>query len=705
MGLSNIFTDGCVLQAGLETCLWGWAEPLSDVRFDLACDGYPANNRTGTASADGDGFFLVRLPAVSASFDPHVLTCRTGSRIETVSDIVVGEVWLASGQSNMVFGVEGCQGADRMLADAHHPFIRFATARVHPDGGLPAARSVGPQRVFDSPGWQKADDPRHVRGFPYVAYAFALALQACLGVPVGIVVAATGGTTIEAWLPRDAIEGDAALAAHLAATARLVEPGDMNRRGDGNFTQMTVQYNEKIAPIERFRTRGVLWYQGESQVVDEAAQAAESAFHRKALTTLVRTWNAREGADGRPFLMTHITPFNYVTSPIGAALANEAIGHACRDLAGCADEVPTYDIPVDWRIPGNLYSDPIHPVVKAPVGRRLAQAALRRAYGREDAFLAPRFRKADVDGSRLLLAFDDVGDGLRPLAGNTLRGFSICGEDGVHLDADARISGPNLVELTHPCIANPVGAAYAFSNNPVESNLGSSSGLPAVPFRFGCARPAGCEPASWMWCDSLVAWTDHTRWFMGGADLRPLWRPGQVSGTQAVAIRLDRENRTEGEASIRIEYVPDSETGFFIGLSPVVHRVGRRHGLERFDWLTVDIRNPDDRAKAFLGLVATFVDGSIVATGVEVDGAMRDRADLPPSGGFRTYRVPVPGRPSAPPPRQGGTTCGAEAIVLLQFTFGDDREGTLQVDNIRGWIGYPAGQPHPQSDGEVDGPR
>lgn len=476
-----LFVDGAILQRDVPVAVWGAASPAESVTVQFA-------GQSLETKADADGRWFVRLAALPASAEPRTLVIKGENTIE-VRNVLVGEVWLCSGQSNMErqLGLRGGQKPivnwQQEAAAADYPLIRMFTVKQgHSDTPLNTASGV----------WAVCS-PANVVQFSAVGYFFGRDLYLKLGVPIGLIHSSWGGTPVEAWTSREALTalpaGNASLAVHAKSVAEY--PARLERfksdeprlkseyeaaataakaagkpapsaptpprdpKSDKN--RPTCLFNAMINPLIPYTMRGVIWYQGESNNGNPAA-------YRTLFPAAIADWRARWGLGDFPFLFVQIAPFKNMTPDI-----REAQRHTLS-VSPATAMVVTTDV-------GD--AEDIHPTNKAPVGARLALAARALAYGEKIVWSGPLVRRAALDGSSAVLAFDHVGGGLVAKDG-LLRGFEIAGADGKFVSATAAISG-ETIRVSAPSVSKPVAVRFGWSNVP-DVNLFNAELLPASPF-------------------------------------------------------------------------------------------------------------------------------------------------------------------------------------------------------------------------------
>ncbi|MFW6163602.1 MAG: sialate O-acetylesterase [Planctomycetota bacterium] len=440
--LPAVFGDRMVLQQGRPVPVWGWAKPGEAVTVTIA-------GQTRSAEADAEGAWAVELAPLKPG-GPHEMTVK-GTNELTVGDVLVGEVWLCSGQSNMAMTVGRSRNAAQEAAGATYPQIRhFRVGR---------RSAAEPQQ--DCKGSWAVCSPKTVKGFTAAGYFCGRHLHKHLKVPVGLINASVGGTPIEFWTPRSATE-DPAFRKTLDNWRKTVgaeKPGSKILP----FGQL---YNGMVAPLRPYALRGVLWYQGERN-----CRMGTQWLYRLLLPRLIESWRAAWGQGQFPFLYVQLPNWRGHHKDIETDWA------AMRDSMLQALAVPKTGMAVTIDV-GDARD--IHPKNKQAVGERLALAARAVAYGEELCWCGPICDGMTVEAGKARLRFRHVCDGL-VARGGELKGFAIAGADRTFVPATARIDGEDVV-VWSPKVKQPVAVRYAWSNDPT-CNLYNQAGLPASPFR------------------------------------------------------------------------------------------------------------------------------------------------------------------------------------------------------------------------------
>lgn len=434
--LPSIFGDNMVLQRDREIPVWGKAEPGEKVTVRLG-------QRQASGTADDNGKWMVRLPAVAAG-GPHELTVQAGNTL-TLENVLVGEVWVCSGQSNMEWPMTRVDNTEQEIEAADHPRLRLFSVK----------RTTSETPLDDVEASWRTCTPETVHDFSAVAYFFGRGLHEKLDVPVGLVKTAWGGTPAEYWTPPAMFEADPTL----TITAEHPHAKNvMEKRGS--------LYNGMIAPLVPFAIRGAIWYQGESNV-------PMGEHYHKLFSSMITGWRRAWNQGDFPFLFVQIAPWDYSKiegwPPEGCPLVREAQAKTL-ELKNTA-MVVTMDI-------GNV--EDIHPTNKQDVGARLALAARAIAYGEDVVYSGPILQFEEIAGNKVICHFDHADGGLVSRGGPPST-FQIAGEDRRFVDATATIAGDTVVVQSEK-VSSPVAVRFAWKDTALP-NLFNKQGLPASPFR------------------------------------------------------------------------------------------------------------------------------------------------------------------------------------------------------------------------------
>ena len=479
--LPAIIGDNMVLQRAIDVPIWGWADAGEKVTVTMG-------DQSKSATACDKGKWMVRLDSMKEG-GPTKMTVA-GKNTITVENILIGDVWVCSGQSNMGFTVRSAINAEAEIASADYPEIRLFS--------VPLVGTQEPQ--YDCKGRWLVCSPETVANFTAVGYFFGRELYKNIKMPVGLINTSWGGSSCEAWVRRDLLEADPAYADLLSSFAKRCAEYDPEK-AKANYEKQKARWKEAVAkakaegkpaprapraprdprtgqhrpanlyngmilPILPYAIRGAIWYQGESN-------AGRAYQYRDLFPKMIKNWRDDWAQGDFPFYFVQLANFMAVKpEPAESAWAElrEAqtmtLSHPNTGQAVIIDIGEATDI---------------HPKNKQDVGKRLALWALVKDYGRDLVYSGPMYKSMKKDGNKIVVSFDHVGGGLVAKGGDTLKGFAIAGDDKKFVWADAKIDGDKIV-VSSPDVANPVAVRYAWADNPV-CNLYNKEDLPACPFR------------------------------------------------------------------------------------------------------------------------------------------------------------------------------------------------------------------------------
>lgn len=457
LNLAGMFTDHMVFQRECDAAIWGTAKPGSNVQISPS---WTKKSFEATTDAAGNWRTSIQTPAAGGPFQVDV---KSGSNTKRLSDVLVGEVWICSGQSNMQWKLRGF-GVDHFKEDVQKatlPKIRFCD--------IPQVLALKGQDNVKTR-WTVCS-PKSVLAFSAVGYFFGSKLHQELDIPIGLISTNWGGSSAEAWVSPEVLNRDfPEFDSQFATNQKIAEQMGMifnsrNKAPKGlNQRSPSVLYHSMIRPLIPFSFRGVVWYQGESNV-------KHPKQYRTLFPAMIQDWRTRWGQGDFPFYFVQIAPFAYKTEPVSAAFLREAQTMALQ--APNTGMVVTMDI-------GNFSN--IHPKQKKPVGERLAALALKHDYGQQDLVASsPMYAGYVVDGNKIRLNFDDIGGGLVSRDKLPLSHFTIAGADKSFTKAKAVIDGQTIV-VSSKQIAKPVAVRFAWGSGDIP-NLSSQDGLPVSSFR------------------------------------------------------------------------------------------------------------------------------------------------------------------------------------------------------------------------------
>lgn len=479
LATSPMFRNYMVLQRNKPVAVWGKGHPHKTVLVLF-------QDQAKTATVDDNGYWILYLDPLEAAFEPQEMDLsyleepeidmgRSVPQGKTFRDILIGDVWLCSGQSNMEYGMAGIFNKNIEYEDIDYPDIRiyliYKKGHGIPQSETNAAWFPANRSNLSTGGWN---------GFSAVAFTFGRKIYNEENVPIGLIQAAFGGSKIEAWIPPEELDAYPELESQYKVwkTAEDYWAGQLKDNPDAahpfsiigdNYSKLrpATAFNAMINPVVPYGLRGFIWYQGESDV-------GIAAKYAKWMEAMISGWRREFNQGSLPFYYVQLAPYKYnskenlpkIWEAQTAALAIENTGMAVTIDIGTADD--------------------IHPKNKRPVGERLAFQALAGTYGRTEINPdGPLTDKSmmEINGSSVTLEFRNAADGLVLNDGETeLKGFEIAGSDGIYFSAGAVIDG-NMVIIESSDVPDPVSVRYAWNEIP-DANLANSFGLPARPFRI-----------------------------------------------------------------------------------------------------------------------------------------------------------------------------------------------------------------------------
>lgn len=486
--LPHFFSDHMVLQRERAVAIWGTTTPGGALKLTF-------KGQTAGAKADASGRWKASIQTGAADAKGAELTISSGADAVTIKDVLVGEVWFASGQSNMVFQMRNAKDAEDFIAKANFPAFRFF------DG--PNVTATEPQS--DIAGEWALCTPEKIKGWSAVACFFAIKLHQELCVPIGVMESSWGGKPIEAFTSREALNmlpatksrvdelmladknyddanaqasyqqalakwnAQVAEAKTKAEKLRIRQPAPPKRPLDTERNP-GVLFDAMIHPFIGYTIRGAIWYQGEGN------SGYGSAPYDQTLPLLIKDWRTRWGDD---FSFYFVQLANYY-----APSAEPGVPHGWPLVQDRMRRVLATTVKTGMAVINDVgEANDIHPKDKRTPGERLARWALAKDYGREIVWSSPLYQSSETKNSAIIVTFEHVGTGLKSRDGGPLKRFEIAGEDRKWHWAEAKISGTNTVTVRNADVPKPLAVRYAWAANPEGANLVNSEGLPASIFR------------------------------------------------------------------------------------------------------------------------------------------------------------------------------------------------------------------------------
>ncbi len=572
MKLFDVFSDNALFQASSTLTLRGTADAGTNVFVRLI--GFDASTH-GRGICDGDGIFEVTIDTPSASFNKYEIEVTDGDTTIILKNIIFGELWIASGQSNMEMS-NAIQFECEHFLDSIKDFdIRvFAQENGSPDS-IPKKSENGTRGKWVSS--QNSDSFKYVSA---CASSFSKTIYEHLNelsknIPIGFLNVSWGGTPIYGWLSEEAILSDCDAKNNLIK--RNLYPLENK---DVSFQHPCIMYNRKIAPIRGIKARGLLWYQGE---FDSFCEYTEHIY-KHMLYLLHSSYAEYFAKDRNNFLIISslLYPCNYTgVGDTNVGYLNDAFVRASIERPETFLCVPIYDLPPSWWPLDTNH--PIHPLHKYALGERMATVALRNIYGFYGQKLPAVMRSSRIEGNKIILTFDKTDKGLYTNDGKHIRGMYIAGDDNVYMPADCEIISDFEMAVFHPYLKNPCNCLYGWSSHEVNLNLFSGD-FPILPFATDSCGKELIKVELKTFLNLEVQ--SEPQWFQDASHTgewyyRPIWRPleeSNVCSDNAFTLR------TEGHTtSLSVDSFEDK-----FGIYTMSHE-GRAFDFYNYSSLEVDI--------------------------------------------------------------------------------------------------------------------
>ena len=451
--LPRIFGSNMVLQRNKPINIWGWGDPGEKVTVQF-------NKQKQTVKAGKDGSWKIEL-AQEAAGGPFELVA-SGKNTISFENVMVGEVWICSGQSNMEWSVKNSDSAQREIRESDYPMIRH----------IKVPRTVSPVPAKDITGgeWQAAS-PSTTADFTAVGYFFARKLFKELNVPIGLINTSWGGTMVESWISREAFEksGDFKNLFGAIPYDTIKAIADRGGKAVSPNAYPTLLFNGMIQPLVPFSIRGAIWYQGESNV-------GRAFQYRKSFPLMIQDWRTHFGQGDFPFYFVQLASFN-------AGNGNSAKGSNWAELRE-AQTATLALLNTGMAVTMDIgESKDIHPRNKQDVGARLAAIALSNAYGGKSEYSGPMYQSSSTEGNKMVVSFTHTGRGLwaKDKYGY-VKGFEVAGADKKFYYAKAELKDDKVIVYSDS-VPNPVAVRYGWADDMPDVNLYNKDGFPASPFR------------------------------------------------------------------------------------------------------------------------------------------------------------------------------------------------------------------------------
>lgn len=493
--LHSTISDNVLFQRDKPIKIKGKAEANTIILVKLVMNNNPSVSYLAQSLVDEDGEFIVELPALQASYNSYTLVISDTVHEDIVENILIGEVWLAGGQSNMGIRVKEMEDGNQVMLDAMESYIRiFFQAEGTTSENYPY------EPAFDVEGgyWVTADKGENIALCSAIGYTFAYELfyqflAEGSEVPVAIINTQKGGSSIHSWLQREVIVNSEPIKDFVLSKGYTFDEATFNTKASQNYNQPSALFNKKVAPLFDFNIKGVIWYQGENDPNYEPSIYSISA--------LIESWSEGFNQNGEllPFALVNLHPYDGTDPFLGESTRNLTLSSyslhrqaqfeivTSPKYASTTMVIPIYDISLKWDVPSSQFKwkSVIHPTTKKPVGERIAKAAMTKFYSCEIDYLPPLYQSHTYDENSITITFDHVGTTLRTFK-NSVAGVTtveVYLNDGTRQSVTCRIISYNQIKITN--IDTSIVTAFSYSNfvRNEMSNLSSSFNVPAVPFK------------------------------------------------------------------------------------------------------------------------------------------------------------------------------------------------------------------------------
>ena len=501
--LYNVYGDGMLFRQNKEAVFSGCGATGTDISVYLF-------DKNGNGVAKGKGYasrkgtFRVSFTAPQASYDEYTVKLyENGELFRELKNVVFGELFLASGQSNMQYGLPQdyyiCEGLEKIGENAR--WIRAALVPpISSYNGSTEYCPADPRREIENVRWTDGTTDDFYANISAVAYYFANKLQKDLDIPVGIINSSLGGSSINTWLPREVIEYNEQVKNILVSHDAYIPYESWSPEKINQGLDMTSNFNSKIYAFQGFSLSGIIWYQGETEVINNYTPEEYTVLLSALQSSYTDFFGNEDGLI--PLIYTHIASYFY-HSIFDVPAFNEAIA-AIADRAEKRACVSIYDVGLEFSDLGA-----IHPAKKKPVGERMAYAAENLIYGDGDCFTAATVSSSEIKDGAVYVKFNNTGDGLA-FDGREINGCTVCGENGVYVPAKAKLVSSDTVKIFSAAVKNPVSACYAYCLDNGESDLYSTDengkAMPVSPFVTDKKYNKYAPLEQWAACEKEKSW-------------------------------------------------------------------------------------------------------------------------------------------------------------------------------------------------------
>lgn len=505
--LYTVYADGMLFKHSEEAILAGTGKAGDTITAELYHGKKLISSGMGTVGSDGK--FTVSFTAPKGSYDQYIIIMtENGTIFKTLKNIVFGELWLASGQSNMMYPLAQSKTGKEMWANQQKlsSYLRVLMVPGYPEYKGETALTLLPLNAQDDitdAQWVTGED-LYVYNMSAVAYFFAEQMMEKFDMPVGILNSSLGGSSIASWLSRETCESNSLLTEYLAEKGQYVKASEWKEDAQDVYTSVTANYNQKIHPLKYFRPTGMIWYQGETDIswTDE--------MYGLSFDLMQKSYSKLFGFENKlmPIVYTQLAPYNYGHDTM-LPQRNYYYSLMQQEYSSSRAVISIHDLPMTYDMSVGV----IHPESKEEVGQRMFFAAEGLVYGKRKIYTVATVKNAEIRNGSIFVTFENIGDELKA-NGDKLKGFAICNDSGVYVQADAEIVSNDTVRIYAKGVNEPKSASYAFCPSNMRSNLyGTENGkltLPVGPFvTDGSYMTKTWKDLPWTDCDDEKTWFNN----------------------------------------------------------------------------------------------------------------------------------------------------------------------------------------------------
>lgn len=562
--LYNTYGDQMLFQQNEEIRIAGTAPKSATISCEIISNGTVI--RSSSAKANNDGTFIVSMEGIEGGYKEYNILCRSGGVLfDTLEKVVFGELWIASGQSNMQMSMaQSLEGAELIKnGKLGNRWVRYLNIPATPVyNGSASNIPLNPQNDVNGAYWCNGEETK-AGNASAVGFFFGEKLHKDLDIPVGVVSLALGGSSIYTWISREAIEGNEAVLNDAKNVNAYYTADEWKESKQNTYADATSNYNNKIYPVRNLKPAGMIWYQGESNM------GAPYGSYSRAFDLMQTSYSDLLGfknGELLPIIYTQLASYHYNDDNLTVL---PQMNMEFAEIQNAKPEYRALTTIYDIELTYTLESHSIHPVSKKPIGDKMAHSALGLIYGERDDYTAPFIKSVEIKNGAVYVSLKNTGDGLIIKQSNKystpdpIYGCTIAGENGIFVEADAEIVAPDTIRIHSDVVTNPVAATYAYSETSETANLYSSSnGKPVFGVSaFTTKRLSNAkyiQTLDWSNCEIQNRWHTITNKYSGDFST---WKVSKNTG-----LSFNDRDFYKGTASLQLK---TDEKKFFA--SPIMH--------------------------------------------------------------------------------------------------------------------------------------